>query len=97
MNTYSDSFGNRWTTPQIDRKSDTTAKKLLQDQRDEHGYNFCTKCLRNDCKPIDVSHTVCRKYAKENGCVEILWMESNQEILGRECHKIKDGLGLWNE
>lgn len=96
MNTYSDSFGNRWTTAQIDRKSDATAKELLKEQEWEHGYNFCTKCFRNDCVPIDVSHTVSRKYAKENGCVEILWMKENQEILGRKCHQEKDKLNIQN-
>ena len=94
-NTYSDSFGNRWTTSQIDRNSAKTAKELLQEQEYEYGYNFCSKCKRNDCKPIDVSHTVSRKEAKENGCVEILWMKSNQEILGRNCHKEKDGLNIF--
>lgn len=95
-NTYSDSFGNRWTTAQINRKSDKAAKELLKDQEYEFGYNFCQKCKRNDCTPIDVSHTVSRKYAKENGCVEILWMKDNMEILGRKCHNEKDKLTLWN-
>lgn len=94
MNTYSDSFGNRWTTEQINRKSDQTAKEVLEAQVQEYGYNFCARCIRNDCKPIDVSHTVSRKYAKENGCVEILWMPDNMEILGRACHKEKDKLNL---
>src|SRR5690606_24745989 len=96
MNTYSDSFGNRWTTDQINRKSDATAKELLEEQQQEHGYNFCTKCERNDCVPIDVSHTVSRKHAKENGCVEILWIAENMEILGRKCHQQKDGLNIQN-
>lgn len=86
MNTYSDSFGNRWTTAQIDRLSDKSAKELLEEQEWESGYNFCTKCNRNDCKPIDVSHKISRKYAKENGCVEIIWMKENMKILGRKCH-----------
>lgn len=95
MNTYSDSFGNRWTTQQIDRLSANTAKELIQEQLDEFGYNFCTKCKRNDCKPIDVSHKMSRKKAKELGCVEILWSKPNQQILGRECHKQFDGLTLF--
>lgn len=98
MNTYSDSFGNRWTTSQIDRLSDKTAKELLQDQLDEHGYNFCTQCARNDCKPIDVSHIVSRKKAKENGRVELIWSKDNMQILGRSCHEKFDGLDFkWNK
>lgn len=94
MNTYSDSLGNRYTTAQIDRKSDKAAKELLEEQLDEHGYNFCQKCFRNDCKPIDVSHNVSRKKAKENGCVELVWSKSNLEILGRKCHQEKDKLNI---
>ncbi len=94
--TYSDSQGNRYTTEQINRKSDTSAKLLLELQFIEHGYNFCTKCMRNDCKPIDVSHTISRKQAKENGCVELIWDLDNLEILGRSCHLKKDLLNLFN-
>ena len=96
MNTYSDSFGNRWTTAQIDCKSDKAAKELLQEQIDDYGYNFCEECHRNDCKPIDVSHDISRKEAKENGCVEIIWSKDNMQILGRKCHKKKDKLTLWS-
>ena len=92
---YKDSSGSSWTTPQVNRKSDKAAKELLELQKIEHGYNFCTKCKRNDCKPIDVSHTVSRKKAKEMGKVELLWDKSNMEILGRKCHQQKDGLWLY--
>ena len=90
--TYSDSNGNRWTTEQIERKTNLAAKELLQEQLNEYHYNFCTSCKRNDCKPIDVSHTVSRKKAKELGKVELIWDKNNMEILGRKCHQIKDKL-----
>ena len=90
--TYSDSKGNRYTTEQIERKISKAGKLLLELQFIENGYNFCEKCKRNDDKPIDVSHTISRKKAKENGCVEVLWDLDNLEILGRKCHKIKDKL-----
>lgn len=95
MNKYFDSFGNSYTTAQINRKSDKSAKELLDIQFLEHGYNFCEKCKQNDCKPIDVSHNISRKKAKEEGCVEVLWDKNNMEILGRRCHKKKDGLWLF--
>jgi len=90
--TYRETGGRRWTTAQINRKSDIAAKLLLREQRIEHGYNYCTECLKNDCKPIDVAHLVSRKTAKENGIVEILWSSENMKILGRRCHQILDGL-----
>lgn len=92
--TYSDSFGNRWKTDQINRKSDKAAKEVIDMQFLEHDYNFCEKCRRNDCKPLDASHTVSRKKAKEDGNVEILWKHTNFEILCRKCHQIKDKLNL---
>jgi 5-methylcytosine-specific restriction endonuclease McrA len=92
MNSYSDSNGKRFTTPQIERKIKKAALEVLEMQFVEFGYNFCQCCLRNDDKPIDVSHTISRKKAKEDGCVEVLWDYDNLEILGRNCHKIKDRL-----
>ena len=92
--TYKDSYGNRYTTSQIDSRSDKAARELLELQFIDYGYNFCTECNRNDCKPIDVAHLVSRKQAKENGNVEILWNMDNLKILGRECHKKIDKLIL---
>lgn len=92
MNTYSDSKGNRWTTKQIDRKSDRTAKMLLEIQYINHGYNFCECCHKSSGVYLDVSHTVSRKKAKENGKSELCWDISNMEILCRRCHRRKDGL-----
>lgn len=91
---YSDSNGNRWTTSQIDRKSDKAARELLQEQRDELGYNVCTKCWQNDCNPLDVSHNISKKEAKEIGKTELCWDKDNMEIIGRRHHQIKDGLDL---
>lgn len=95
MNTYSDSKGNRYTTSQIERKIKKSALELLEIQFINDGYNFCQSCKRNDCKPIDVSHTISRKKAKDDGCVEVLWDYDNLEILGRSCHKKKDKLNLF--
>jgi len=92
MNTYSDSKGKRYTTPQIEHNIKKAALELLEIQFIEYGYNFCQRCKRNDCKPIDVSHTISRKKAKEDGMVQVLWDYDNLEILGRRCHQIKDKL-----
>ena len=92
MNTYSDSQGERYTTLQIERKIKKAALEVLEMQFIEYGYNFCEHCKKNTCKPIDVSHTISRKKAKEDGCVQVLWEYSNLEILGRRCHQKKDKL-----
>ena len=95
MNTYSDSQGNRYTTEQINRKSDKAAKELLEIQFIEHGFNFCQKCGRNATNTyIDVSHTISRKQAKETGNAQECWNPDNLEILCRSCHQQKDGLNL---
>lgn len=93
-NHYFDSDGNRYTQSQLDYRINKAGRELIEMQFISEGYNFCTKCKRNDCKPIDVSHTVSRKKAKENQCVEVLWNRDNLEILGRKCHQKKDGLNL---
>ena len=92
MNTYSDSQGNRYTTPQIERKIKKSALELLEMQFIEHGYNFCESCKQSTNTYLDVSHTISRKKAKENGNVEVLWSIDNLEILCRKCHQIKDRL-----
>lgn len=94
MNTYSDIFGNRWTTPEIEHKIKKVCLRKLEFQRNVHGYNFCEDCKRNDCVPLDCSHDISRKYAKENGCVEVLWDLENIKIRGRKCHQKLDKLDL---
>lgn len=94
MNTYADSEGNRYTTPQIDRLVTKAKGQVLQAQVDEHGYNFCTECERNDCKPIDCSHEVSVKEAKETGRAELCWDINNITPVGRKCHQRKDGLDI---
>ena len=95
--TYKDSQGNRYTTEQIDRKAAKVAKDLLELQFINEGYNYCTCCKRNDCKPIDVAHIISRKQAKESGKVELIWDMDNMKILGRNCHQKYDKLNLQYE
>lgn len=93
--TYSDGRGNRYTTSQIETRIKKAALEVLDAQFLQHGYNFCERCKRNDCTPIDVSHTISRKVAKETGMVSVLWNHNNLEILGRKCHQKKDGLTIF--
>ena len=94
MNSYFDSKGNSYTQGQIDRKIREAGLYIIDQQFLEHGYNFCTECEMNDCRPIDVSHNVSRKKSKELRQVELSWSLDNLEILGRRCHKIKDRLNI---
>jgi hypothetical protein len=94
MNTYSTTNGERYTTEEINRKMKKAKAELLDEQRQIHGYNFCIKCKNNDCKPVDCSHDISVKWAKENGQAELCWDKSNMEPVGRNCHKIKDKLNL---
>ena len=95
MNTYSDTNGKRYTTPQIERQIKKVALEMLEEQRNEFGYNFCQRCKRNASNTrLDVSHNYSRKKAKEDGCVEVLWDKRCLEILCRKCHIKKDKLGI---
>ena len=94
MNTYSDSKGNRYTTEQINRKSDKSAKLLIELQFLDLGYNVCTICGENQCLPLDVSHIIARKETKENGKSKQVCDLDNMEIIGRRHHQNKDGLDL---
>lgn len=92
MNTYSDTEGNRYTTEQIERRIKKSALELLEMQFIEYGYNFCENCKRSSGTYLDVSHTISRKKAKEDGMVQVLWDLDNLEILCRYHHQLKDGL-----
>lgn len=93
-NTYQTSSGKRFTQPQIEAKIRKAKAIVLQNQLDTMGYNVCVACLRNDCKPIDCSHTISVKEAKETGRTELCWDIENIVPLGRGCHQRHDKLDL---
>ena len=90
--TYSTSCGDRLTTQQIELRMTKAKKKLIENQFIDLGYNVCSKCFKNDCKPLDCSHNISVKKAKEMGRAELCFDISNMEVLGRRCHQIKDKL-----
>ena len=90
--TYSTTKGERLTTSQIETRMTYSKGLLLQNQFDEHGYNFCQTCNRNDCKPITCAHVVSVKEAKETGRAELCFDINNMVIEGIPCHKIRDKL-----
>lgn len=91
-NTYSTSTGERYTRAQIEVKIRAAKAELLQNQRDIHGYNFCSVCERNDCVPIDCSHNIPVSVCLNTGKAELAYDVNNMEVTGRNCHKIKDKL-----
>lgn len=94
MNTYKTSDGERVTQSQIESRMRKAKEQLIQNQLDEFGYNFCTECHRNDCKPVDCAHIVSVQEAKNSGQTELCWSIENMELKGRNCHKKQDGLDL---
>ncbi|HET8885585.1 MAG TPA: hypothetical protein VFM70_04440 [Salinimicrobium sp.] len=93
MNTYKCSDGTRVTQAQVDRRIKQAKAKKLQQAIEEKGYIACEECHRNDCKPVDCSHTISVKEAKETGRTELCWdYENNIKLRGRPCHAKYDGL-----
>lgn len=80
-NTYSTSNGERLTTSQIDTRVKKAKGLLIEKQFIDLGYNVCTECFRNDCKPLDCSHNISVKEAKETGRAELCFDINNMEVL----------------
>ncbi len=94
MNTYPCSDGTRVTQRQIDRNIRKAKIQLISNCKEKHGYVFCQKCRQNDCKPVYCSHNKSVQECKNDGKTELCWSLDNMELIGRNCHEIKDGLNL---
>lgn len=94
MNHYRTSEGERVSQSTIDSRTREAKAKVIQNQLDQYGYNFCSKCMRNDCKPIDCSHTISVADAKKMGKTELCWDERNINPVGRKCHAKYDKLDI---
>jgi hypothetical protein len=94
MGSFTDSRGRKFQKEQIDRMVNSAKKERMQMQIDEHGYNFCDDCERNDCKPVDMSHDIsvdqCQK--DPNIPLQLAWSVSNITPRGRKCHIKHDSL-----
>lgn len=93
-NSYPCSDGTRVSKKTIDYRVRKAKSEKLQEQLDEYGYNFCTRCGRNDCKPLDCAHIKSVDWCQKNGCAELAWDKDNIEIIGRVHHQEQDGLDL---
>lgn len=94
MNTYLCSDGTRVTQAQIDRNIRKAKIQLISNCKEKNGYIRCNICKRNDCKPVDCSHNKSVQDCKNEGKTELCWSLENMELVGRNCHKIKDKLNL---
>lgn len=92
MNHYQTSSGERVSKKEIDKRTSEAKKQKLQEQFDEHGYNFCQECFRNDCLPLDCSHEISVDEAQKSGRSELAWDVTNIKIRGRNCHQRFDKL-----
>lgn len=94
-NTYKTSSGERVTQSQIDALIRVAKQKSLQQQLDDHGYNFCEQCGRNGSGTrLDCSHDYPVGKAKADGKTEKCWDVKNIVIRCRGCHQKRDGLDL---
>ena len=92
--TYSTSTGERLTTSQIETRMKVAKMLLLEKQQIELGYNVCSTCFRNDCKPVTCAHIISIKEAKETGRAELCYDVENMIPEGLKCHQKRDGLNI---
>ena len=91
MGSYKTSTGERLSNSIIDRRITEAKKQLLENQFDEHGYNFCEQCGRSSGVYLDCSHDISVKKAKDDGHAELCYKVGNMTVLCRPCHAEKDG------
>ena len=81
MNTYSTSYGDRLTTPEIDRR----IRKAKSKKKLELEYHACERCDSNQGW-LDMSHIISVKECKESGRAELAYTVDNLELLCRTHH-----------
>ena len=94
MNKYTQSDGLKISKSVIDNKIRKAKELKLAEHYDQYSRYVCTKCFRNDCLPITVSHIISTNDCQRNCKTELAWDLSNLQILGMRCHKKYDGLDL---
>ncbi len=91
-NTYQCSNGTRLEKTVIDQLIKKAKAKKYQFFLEEHDYIFCEDCKRNDCKPVDLSHTISVDEAQKTSKSELAFDIHNIRFRGRDCHKKLDKL-----
>lgn len=96
MNHYFTSEGERLTQSQLDYRIREAKAKVLKNQFEEHGYNFCEQCgiNANGAGKLDCSHDISVKKAKEMRKAELSYDTRIIVIRCRKCHEAHDKLNL---
>ena len=92
MNHYYTSDGNRVSKSAIDSKIRAAKKIVIDEQKYEHGYNFCVECGRSTGIYLDCSHTISVDHAQKTRRTELAWDINNIKMRCRDCHQKHDKL-----
>lgn len=96
MNHFRCSDGTKVSKAEIDKRVYKAKTEKVKRFREEHGYLFCEDCGRNDCLPIDCSHTISVDECQKSGRAEIAWDIDNIVLRGRKCHEKHDNNDIRN-
>lgn len=94
MNHFTTSTGERVSKATIDRRVRQAKQQKLEQQREEHGYNFCEDCGRSGGTYLDCSHEISVDECQKTGRAELAWDVDYIKIRCRRCHQIKDKLNI---
>ncbi len=94
MNHFKTTSGERISKTEIDRRVRRTKQFVIEEQRTEHGFNFCVDCGRSGGVRLDCSHIVSVDKCQKIGRADLAWCDSNIEMVCRECHQKRDKLYL---
>lgn len=91
-NTYYTSNGNAITASVLEWKIINAKRLKLLQLKNKYGFFFCEDCKRNEnCgEPLDLSHDVSVKWAKENRQSELCYDINNIKLRCRTCHRKHD-------
>jgi hypothetical protein len=94
MGSFTDSLGRKVSKAKVNENVYKAKGRLIESQREEHGYNFCELCKTSQGY-LDCSHTVsvndCQKMP--NIALELAWDEvANLRVLCRQCHIKHDSI-----
>jgi hypothetical protein len=97
------SNGERISKKEIDRRVREAKKQLIQDQLNEHGFNFCEDCAMDggpynadsmELCTLDCSHTIGVSECQKSGKSEMAWDLENLRVRCRAHHRKIDKLDL---
>lgn len=103
MNHFTTSTGERISKAEIDRRVRKAKAEKVQDQLNEHGFNFCEKCAiegqpenanEMELKTLDCAHLESTDSCQKNGHAEKAFDKNNIAIMCRHHHREYDKTNL---